>query len=120
MNKRLTGIIAASAAFVAAAGIFFTVVRGGGGKAAPSTAAAQENGSFSAIAAGAGEDGQRYVVRAYQGEICVFYADKPDVPAVYTGIALSTLRQSDRELVEKGIKLDTYEELVGILEDFSS
>lgn len=122
MKKRLLKIAAITAAVAAAAGIFFTSVRTAVQGTEVSAQASAKSGPFSALAsAETGDDGgDRYVVRAYNGEICVFYADRPDVPAVYTGIALSSLRDSDRELVEKGIKLDTYEELVGILEDFGS
>jgi hypothetical protein len=61
-----------------------------------------------------------YCLRAYQGHIAVFYDGMKDSPAVETAITVSQLRAVDRAKLESGIFVQTYEEVLKLLEDFGS
>lgn len=60
--------------------------------------------------------GSRYLVRAYNGKIAFF----TDGAVIETDIDVSSLRAYDRQLLENGIEAYTYEEVLQLLEDFSS
>lgn len=58
-----------------------------------------------------------FVVKAYQGQICVFQADQT-LPAQNTGIWVSTLPDEDQALLENGISVSSQKELSSLLEDY--
>lgn len=60
-----------------------------------------------------------YVLRSYEGCICVFESGE-DNPVIRTDITLEALRETDQALLESGITVDSYEKLIRILEDFDS
>jgi len=60
--------------------------------------------------------GSKYLVRTYNGKIAFF----TDGAVVETDIDVSSLRAYDRQLLENGIEAYTYEEVLQLLEDFSS
>lgn len=58
-----------------------------------------------------------YYLSVNDGYIAVFYNSEP----IYTSkIDSSTLRTADREMLEDGIKAESYEEVLRLLEDFCS
>lgn len=58
-----------------------------------------------------------YTLRICGDTVSVFSGG--DSPLMDTEIEPSTLRGSDRELLKRGITVHSYEELLGLLEDFS-
>lgn len=65
------------------------------------------------------QEGEGYLLKAYEGYVGVYYSGE-EYPALVTGIALSTLREHDRQLIEQGYEVATREELMQILEDLGS
>ncbi|MGE4484113.1 MAG: BofC C-terminal domain-containing protein [Oscillospiraceae bacterium] len=61
-----------------------------------------------------------YVLRSYEGNVAVFYGEFQAVPAIETNISVEDLRSADRELLESGIRVSSYEDVVRLLEDFNS
>ena len=61
-----------------------------------------------------------YILRAYNGHIAVFYGDIIDSPGIETTIEIGSLRTVDREKLEKGITVNSYDEVLKLLEDFGS
>ena len=61
-----------------------------------------------------------YTLRAFNGHIAVFYGDIMNSPAIETTIDVDTLRAVDREKLEAGIVVDSYDEVLKLLEDFGS
>ena len=61
-----------------------------------------------------------YILRNYDGHIGIFYGEFDKVPAIETDIQVSTLREIDQKLLEDGIRADSYEEILKLLEDFNS
>lgn len=60
----------------------------------------------------------RYTVREYEGQIGIF-AEGGEMPVQVFDTAVFLLPESDRKLLEKGITVDTPEELQKIIEDFT-
>lgn len=61
-----------------------------------------------------------YILRVYEGNVAVFYGDFQTVPAIETNISAEDLRSADRKLLESGIRVPAYEDVVKLLEDFNS
>ncbi|HHT17697.1 MAG TPA: hypothetical protein GXZ77_08335 [Papillibacter sp.] len=61
-----------------------------------------------------------YCLRAENGRLAVYKDDSEIRPLVETGIDIHQLRAVDREKLEKGIYVKTYEEVLQLLEDFNS
>lgn len=61
-----------------------------------------------------------YILREYDGQIAVFVPQNEDIPVSLTGILTSTLRQSDRDELQRGIYVSGDNDLARLLEDFSS
>ena len=61
-----------------------------------------------------------YTLRAFNGHIAVFCGDIKDLPAVETTIDVGSLRAVDREKLSGGIRVQTYDEVLKLLEDFGS
>ncbi len=58
-----------------------------------------------------------YTVKAVNGNIGVYYMSEL---IFETDISVATLRESDRESLVNGVDTDNYEEVLRLLEDFSS
>lgn len=58
-----------------------------------------------------------YVLTDYEGVIGVYHGD---ALILLTDVRLDTLRRADRELLEEGIEVDTYEALMRLLQDFDA
>ncbi len=67
----------------------------------------------------AAEEQPRFLVKSHAGNVAV-YNDAGAELAIETDIAVSGLREVDRQMLESGITADTYEEVLGLLEDFNS
>lgn len=61
-----------------------------------------------------------YWLRSYNGHIAVYSNKMDDVPTIETTIDVEGLRAVDKELLDKGIKAETYEDVLKLLEDFGS
>jgi hypothetical protein len=61
-----------------------------------------------------------YTLKAYNGHIAVFYGDIKDSPAIETAIDVDTLRAVDRDKLDAGIVVESYDEVLKLLEDFGS
>ena len=61
-----------------------------------------------------------YVLREYEGQIAVYVSGDTENPVLLTGILTSSLRKTDRELLQEGISARGDEELAKLLEDFGS
>ena len=57
-----------------------------------------------------------YFLRLENNEIVIY----KDGKSTETGIAVSGLREQDRTLLENGLKVDSYENVLKLIEDFSS
>jgi len=68
---------------------------------------------------GQGQEG-KFIVRAHNGKIALFTDDFTITPAIETDIDVNGLRAYDRALLERGIEVDTYEDVLRLLEDFGS
>ena len=66
------------------------------------------------------EDTAEYYLRDCGGYIAVFRGGEPDTPINVTDIETETLNDTDREKLMGGIPADGREELLSLLEDFSS
>ena len=66
------------------------------------------------------EQAGKYIVRAHNGKIALFTDDFTLTPAIETDIDISGLRAYDRRLLENGIVVSTYEDVLRLLEDFGS
>ena len=64
-------------------------------------------------------DTHHYAVRAESGKISVF-PNSSGLPEIETDIDTATLREYDRALLEHGIVVAGYENMIGLLEDFSN
>ena len=62
----------------------------------------------------------RYIIRTYNGKIALFIDDFDAYPAVETDIEVRLLRAYDRRLLDAGIEVSTYEDVLRLLEDFGS
>lgn len=72
------------------------------------------------VIAGEQESRPKYIVRAHNGHIAAFYGDITDSPAIETTIELDSLRAVDREKLLAGIAVTSYDDVLKLLEDFSS
>ncbi len=61
-----------------------------------------------------------YLLRDFEGLVAVYMENEPDVPMTITSIEVSTLREYDQMLLKTGMKVETHERLVMILEDLGS
>lgn len=61
-----------------------------------------------------------YILRDFEGYVCVFMPDGGDTPVSVTNIATDTLRGTDRALLADGIAVSSHDELLSLLEDLGS
>ncbi len=61
-----------------------------------------------------------YIIREYNGTVCVFHSKYNKIPAIVTEIATDRLGESDRALLSDGIGAYSREEVLMYLEDFGS
>lgn len=66
------------------------------------------------------EEKAEYYLRDCGGYVAVFKGGQPDTPINVTDIETETLNDTDREMLIGGIPADGREELLSLLEDFSS
>ena len=60
-----------------------------------------------------------YLVKEHNGVIAVFLNGESQ-PMIQTDIYVNGLRQTDRELIKNGIALESYTDVLCLLEDFDS
>ncbi len=60
-----------------------------------------------------------YTLSEYKGKIAVF-KNQESIPIDIYDVYVSTLPQHDRNLLEKGIRIETPEELQRLIEDYTS
>jgi len=105
--------------FAAAVGcLVLAVLLISGGILARSLYCSEETGDFVTAPAAPLRSETPYTLRGYDGVICVF--SDGDVPVLSTDIVVATLRSTDRALLEQGIRANSYEEVIRLLEDFDS
>lgn len=63
---------------------------------------------------------ETYILKEYNGSICIFHGAFQDIPAIITDIQIDALTTKDRELLFQGIEVYGREALLKLLEDFSS
>ena len=61
-----------------------------------------------------------YMLRESGGKVAVYGREDPATPIRVTDIALSSLRERDRELIAAGLPAESGEELARLLEDLGS
>ena len=69
--------------------------------------------------AAAGDSGA-LMLGAWQGSVAVFDRGDPAAPISVTDIELSSLRATDRALIERGMPVESEEALLSLLEDLGS
>ena len=80
----------------------------------------QAQPAYTIAYAAAEEQAGKYVVRAYNGKIALFESGTASTPIIETDIEVSALRAYDRRLLEDGIEVDSYEDVLRLFEDFGS
>jgi hypothetical protein len=83
-------------------------------------AAAIKLGGISALFTKANSLQPSFIIREYNGTVCVFHSKYSEIPAIVTEISLDKLGESDKALLSDGIRASTREEVLMYLEDFSS
>ena len=73
-----------------------------------------------AFTAYAPEDTAIYILRTFNGNIAIFYGEFQNEPAIETEIKVEKLRAVDRALLDAGIEVEKYEDVLKLLEDFGS
>lgn len=73
-------------------------------------------GAFAHRSAGGGS---AYIIGVSEGKVAVFIPPAEE-PVIVTRIAAATLRAHDRAQLERGVAVDAYEELLGILESLGA
>ena len=63
-------------------------------------------------------DGAKYIVKSQDGKVALFTGEFVASPAILTDIDVAALREYDRLMLEAGIPVDTYDEVLRLLEDF--
>lgn len=81
------------------------------------TAGDAKNEALSSEAIGSDNN---YVLREYEGYVAVFVENDPSRPMTVTDIQVATLREFDQMLLQTGMKVQTHERLVMMLEDLGS
>ena len=76
------------------------------------------NAGFSNTAVVSPAASEWITLKACNGKLAVFLGTPDAAPAAETGIDVAGLRAYDQRLVEKGITVGSYEELLRLLEDF--
>ena len=61
-----------------------------------------------------------YLLGESAGRVAVFGRDNPGTPVTVTDIAMSSLRERDRQLISDGLPVSTREELAQLLEDLGA
>lgn len=61
-----------------------------------------------------------YIVKIFDGKIAVYTSDFTETPAVITDYDTSLLREADKRMLEAGIAVERYEDVLYLIEDFSS
>jgi hypothetical protein len=61
-----------------------------------------------------------YTIRPYNGKIAVFSGDFSERPAIETDIDVAGLRAHDRALLEAGIAVSEYGDVLALLEDLGA
>ena len=63
---------------------------------------------------------EKFILREYGGNICVFREEFQEIPAIITEISIDSLTTNDRELLFQGIEVNGKKEVLKLLEDFGS
>ena len=63
-------------------------------------------------------DEARYIIKSQDGKVALFTGEFVSSPAILTDIDITGLREYDRLMLEAGIPVDTYDEVLRLLEDF--
>ena len=61
-----------------------------------------------------------YIVRSYDGCIGVFVASDEQEPVSVISVAFESLREVDRDMLDSGVTVTSYEAVLRLLEDFTS
>jgi hypothetical protein len=61
-----------------------------------------------------------FIIREYNGIVCVFHKDYTEIPAIVTKISVNTLNESDKALIMNGIRAASRKEVLKYLEDFEA
>lgn len=61
-----------------------------------------------------------YVLRDYEGYVAIFAENNSGFPMTVTNIQISTLTEFDQLMLQTGMKVQSHERLVMILEDLGS
>lgn len=65
------------------------------------------------------KSGNEFTIKTYYGNVGIFYGDS-EKPLYVTDIETGSMRQGDRDMFDKGIVLESYDEVLRMLEDFNS
>ncbi|MBE6907391.1 BofC C-terminal domain-containing protein [Marasmitruncus massiliensis] len=63
--------------------------------------------------------GYPYLLRTYEGKLAVFTTDLVEPDMVFD-VYVRTLPAADQKALEKGVRVETYEELTALIEDYIS
>ena len=85
----------------------------------PAAATAKNINTEAAAAAETAESRAVYTLRSCGNAVSVFSSDE-QVPIMQTDINLSSLRKADREMLREGITVESYNDIMSLLEDFGS
>jgi hypothetical protein len=73
-----------------------------------------------AVSTAFSEDTKTYVLRLSGDSVAIYLQGQEDSPLLVTDIRVQNLRESDRALLENGITVSSYDEILQLLEDLNS
>ncbi len=114
MTAGIAGICAALAMAVSAAAV------SAGERDAQQVQAAGSELPQTAVSAAYAEQKETYILRLSGNSVAIYLQGHEDNPLLVTEISAGSLRESDRELLENGITVSSYDEILRLLEDFNS
>ena len=86
----------------------------------PEKTAAGTNGGQTAVSAASTDMQETYLLRLEGSRVVLYLQGQEDRPLLETDISAANLREADRALLEQGIRVSSYDEILQLLEDFNS
>lgn len=120
MNKKALAAVACGFIFIVAFFVTVIVLRNSLPGTAAMAADAAPRITEAAQADTAAPAEEKYIVKEYGGNVCVFYGAFREIPAIITDIKVDSLTTNDRELMFHGIEVYGRQEVLKLLEDFGS
>ena len=70
--------------------------------------------------AGDEKKAKTYMLKARAGDVVVYYSDQLSEPIIDTGIEVGSLRSVDKNKIYRGIEVESFDEVLRLIEDLNS